>query len=175
MGGGRREARRKPGAASACARLAAVAALYNGSGERGFGPRVFNNAGVIDKLFPDILSVHRILVPQVGRVGNDLAGVRHPFVAAPLATLTGWNTRTAEFGGDDLCDLLGSTIALPPTAAQARAAGDSRPALDELYQDHADYVRKVTEAARELQRQRLMLPKDVELTIREAHEHKLQR
>jgi hypothetical protein len=33
----------------------------------------------------------------------------------------------------------------------------------------------VTEAARELQRQRLMLPKDVELTIREAHEHKLQR
>jgi hypothetical protein len=149
--------------------------LFNGSGERDFGPRVFNNAGVIDKLFPDILSVHRILVPQVDRLGNDLAGVRHPLVAAPLATLTGWNTRTPEFGGDDLCDLLGSTIPLPPTSVQARAAGDPRPALDELYQDQADYVRKVTDAARDLQRQRLMLPEDVELTIREAHEHKLQR
>ncbi|HEU5283701.1 MAG TPA: alpha/beta hydrolase domain-containing protein, partial [Burkholderiales bacterium] len=154
---------------------APYAALHNGSGERDFGPRVSDNAGVIDKLFPDILSVHRILVPQVDRLGNDVAGVRHPFVAAPLATLTGWNTRTAEFGGDDLCDLLGSTIPLAPTTAQARAAGDARPALDELYQDHADYVRKVAQAARELQRQRLMLPEDVELTIREAHEHKLQR
>ena len=126
---------------------------------------------MIDRLFPDILSTHRVLVPQVDPIGNDLAGVRHPYVAVPVATLTGWNTRTAEFGGDDLCDLLGSTLALPRTAAEARAAGDSRPALDELYKDQQDYVRKLTEAARELQRQRFMLPEDVDLTIREANEH----
>jgi hypothetical protein len=156
-------------------------ALYNGSGERDFGPRTRDaagqrtNAGVIDRLFPDILSTHRILVPQVDRVGNDLAGVRHPFVAVPLATLTGWNLRTPEFGGDDLCDLLGATLPLPATAAAARRAGDARPALEELYKDHADYVRKLTQAARALQRDRLMLEEDVEATVREAEQHHLTR
>jgi hypothetical protein len=151
------------------------AGLFNGSAERDFGPRANGNSGVIDRLFPDILSVHRILVPQVDEVGNDLAGVRHPAVAVPVATLTGWNTRTPEFGGDDLCDLLGFMIPLSRTEARARAAGDGRPALEQRYKDHADYVRKVTEAARALQAQRLMLPDDVEATIHEAQESNVMR
>ena len=146
------------------------AALYNGSGERDFGPRVKNNAGVIDKLFPDILSTHRLLVPRVDRLGNDVAGVRHPVVQVPVATLLGWNTRRAEFGGNDLCDLLGSTIPLPATREQAEAANDPRPALRDLYRDHDDYVHKVEQAARALEAARLMLPEDVELTVREARE-----
>jgi hypothetical protein len=144
--------------------------LQNGSGERDFGPRVSGNAGIIDKLFPDILSVHRILVPQVDALGLDVAGIRHPSVSVPLATLTGWNTRAAEFGGDDLCDLMGSTVPLPRTAEDARANHDPRPALTELYRDHADYVAKVTKAARALQEERLLLPEDVDLVIREAQE-----
>jgi hypothetical protein len=160
---------------------APYAALYNGSGERDFGRRTRDadghriNAGVIDRLFPDILSTHAILVPQVDRVGNDLAGVRHPFVEVPRATLTGWNLRTPEFGGDDLCDLLGATLPLPVSAEQARQAGDSRPSLRELYKDHADYIRKLTEAARALQRAGLMLPEDVDATVREGQEHPLTR
>ena len=144
--------------------------LHNGSGERDFGPRVHGNAGVIDKLFPDILSVHRILVPQVDAVGNDIAGIRHPSVAAPVATLTGWNTRTAEFGGDDLCDLLGSMIPLPRTAEQAQARHDPRPALSELYRDHDHYVARVKEVVAALQRERLLLPEDAELIVREAQD-----
>jgi hypothetical protein len=151
------------------------AGVFNGSGERDFGPRVQRNSGVIDKLFPDILSVHRILVPQVDEVGNDIAGVRHPAVAVPIATLTGWNTRTSEFGGNDLCDLLGFLIPLSRTEAQARAAGDGRPALEQRYKDHADYVRKVREAAQALQAQGLMLPDDVEATIQEAQESNVMR
>jgi hypothetical protein len=151
------------------------AGLYNGSGERDFGARVQGNSGVIDKLLPDIVSTHRILVPQVDGMGNDIAGVRHPFVEAPIATLTGWNTRSPEFGGDDLCDLLGSTIALRRTKEEARAAGDPRPAVDELYRNHDDYVRKVEQAARALEKQRLMLPEDVELTVREARDSDLLR
>ena len=142
--------------------------LYNGSGERDFGPRVRGNSGVIDKLYPDVSSTHRLLVPQVDRIGNDLAGVHHPFVAVPVATLTGWNTRTPEFGGDDLCDLLGSTIPLKRTKAEASAAGDPRPVLDELYRGHPDYVRKVEAAARALVQQRLMLEEDVERLVSEA-------
>jgi hypothetical protein len=144
--------------------------LYNGSGERDFGPRVNGNSGVVDRLFPGILSTHRILVPQVDRLGNDIPGVRHPLVEAPIATLTGWNTRTPEFGGDDLCDLLGSTIPLPRTRKDAKASNDPRPALEDLYRDHDDYVGKVEQAAKALEKQRLMLSEDVELTVREANE-----
>lgn len=149
--------------------------LYNGSGERHFGPRVRDNAGVIDSLFPEILSTHRVLVPQVDAVGNDIAGIRHPLVAVPVNTLLGWNTRRPEFGGDDLCDLLGSTIPLPRTRAAAQAANDPRPALETLYQDHDDYVRQIEQAARALEKARLMLPEDVELIVREARDSDVMR
>jgi hypothetical protein len=151
------------------------AGLYNGSGERDFGARVRGNAGVIDKLFPDVLSEHRILVPQVDAFGNDLAGVRHPSVSVPVATLTGWNTRTAEFGGDDLCDLQGSLIPLPHTAAEARARNDPRPALTQLYRNHTEYVAKVRAAAQALEHDRLLLPEDVELIVREAQDSRVLR
>lgn len=142
--------------------------LHNGSGDRDFGPRVRWNSGVIDLLLPEIIAPHRILVPQVDRTGSEIAGVRHPFVEAPTATLLGWNTRTGEFGGPDLCDLLGSSIPLPATKAEARAANDPRPSLEELYGDHAGYVAAVTAAARKLEADRLMLPEDVEMIIRDA-------
>ncbi len=38
------------------------------------------------------------LVPQVDADGNDLAGIRDPEVAVPLATTTGWNFRNASAG-----------------------------------------------------------------------------
>jgi len=142
--------------------------LYNGSGDRDFGPRVRNNSGVIDLLIPVTRAAHKVLVPQVDAIGNDIAGIRHPLVEAPVATLLGWNTRTPEFGGPDLCDLLGSTIPLPKTKADAQGAGDPRPSLEELYGSHEGYVQKVAEAAKKLEAQRLMLPEDVELVIREA-------
>lgn len=144
--------------------------LHNGSGDRDFGPRVRGNSGVIDQLIPEPIAPHRILVPQVDKIGNDVAGIRHPFVEAPTATLLGWNIRTAEFGGPDLCDLLGSMIALPRAAAEARARGDARPSLEELYGDHAGYVAKVAAAAKKLQSERLLLEEDVAAIIREAEE-----
>ena len=142
--------------------------LHNGSGDRDFGPRVRNNSGVIDLLVPVTRATHKVLVPQVDAIGNDIAGIRHPLVEAPVATLLGWNTRTEEFGGPDLCDLLGSTIPLPKTNADAQAAGDPRPSLEALYGSHEGYVQKIAEAAKKLESQRLMLPEDVEMVIREA-------
>ncbi len=142
--------------------------LHNASGDRDFGPRVKGNSGVIDLLIPKTLAKHKVLVPQVDAVGNDIAGIRHPFVEAPVATLLGWNTRTRDFGGPDLCDLLGSTIPLPKTRADAQSRNDPRPSLEELYGSHDGYVRKVAEAANKLQAQRLMLPEDVDMIVREA-------
>ncbi len=142
--------------------------LFNGSGDRDFGPRVTGNSGVIDLLVPRTLATHKILVPQVDAIGNDLAGIRHPYVEVPVATLLGWNTRTPEFGGPDLCDLIGSTIALPKTRADAQAKGDPRPSLEELYGSHDGYVAKVAAAAKKLQAERLMLLEDVDMIVTEA-------
>ena len=63
--------------------------LNNGLGERDFGQRARGNRGVVDNLSPVVLSQHRILVPQVDAFGNEVAGLRHPLVQAPVATLTG--------------------------------------------------------------------------------------
>lgn len=142
--------------------------LVNDSGERDFGARVVGNAGIIDKPFPDITHAHRVLVPQVDALGHDVAGIRHPFIEAPLATYLGWNTRTPEFGGDDLCDLLGSMIPLPATAAEAAATGDPRPALASLYADADAYAAKVETAARALVTNRLLLEEDVAPLVQEA-------
>jgi len=141
---------------------------YNGSGDRDFGPRVEGNSGVIDYLIPVVLSRHRVLVPRVDSIGNDLGGIRQPEVEVPTATLTGWNTRTAEFTDGDLCDLNGMTIPLKRTRAEKAAAGDPRPSLEDLYPSHGDYVSKVAAAARALQSQGLMLQEDVDAYIAEA-------
>ncbi len=142
--------------------------LHNGSGDRDFGPRVRNNAGVVDLLIPVTKAHHKVLVPQVDAVGNDVAGIRHPLVEVPVATLLGWNTRTAEFGGPDLCDLLGSSIPLPRTRADAQASHDPRPSLEELYGSHGAYVDKLSAAAKNLQSRRFLLQEDVEMLVREA-------
>ncbi len=141
---------------------------YNASGDRDFGPRVHGNAGVIDNLVPEVLTVHRVLVPKVDAVGNDAAGIRQPEVAAPVATLTGWNTRTAEFTAGDLCDLNGMTVPLRRTAAERLAAGDPRPSLEELYGTHEGYVNAVRAAAEMLKAQSLMLQEDVDWYVAQA-------
>ncbi len=141
---------------------------YNGSGDRDFGPRVEGNSGVIDFLHPIVLSTHRVLVPRVDAIGNDLGGIRQPEVGAPIATFTGWNTRTAEFTDGDLCDLNGMFIPLHKTRAERIAAGDPRPSLQELYGTHEGYVRAVAAVAHELHAARLMLQEDVDAYIAAA-------
>lgn len=114
--------------------------------------------------------VHRVLVPKVDQFGNDVPGIRSPLVEAPIATLTGWNTRTPEFTGGDLCDLTGMTVPLYRTEAERRGAGDPRPSLEELYGDHHGYVRAIAHAAFALHDQGLMLQEDVARFIWEAEQ-----
>ena len=142
----------------------------NASGERDFGPRAprGDNRGVIDNLLPIVLSEHVNLVPRVDEIGIDLGGLAQPIVAAPVATLTGWNLRTEEFTLDDLCDLCGMTLPLYETLQERLAAGDPRPSLAELYGTHGGYVRAIGEAARQLEAERFLLHEDVVRILVEA-------
>jgi hypothetical protein len=48
------------------------------------------------------------------------------------------------------------------------ATGDPRHSLEERYKDHDGYVKAVTKAAKKLEKQRFLLPEDVERYIDEA-------
>lgn len=125
--------------------------------------------GILTTVPPRLIgSPYPAFVPKTDELGNDLAGVRMPDVAVPLATYTGWGLRAAQFGGDDLCDSAGSMIPLRTSEAERIAAGDPRPSLEQLYGDHWGYVLRVARAALELYDERLLLWDDVYQTVTRA-------
>lgn len=115
---------------------------------------------------------YTILVPKVDAAGNDLAGIRLPAVQAPLGTYTGWNLQPRRLAMDELSGLLGSYIPFAKTKTSRHKAGDPRLSIQERYKDHADYVRELSRAARQLVDQRFLLPKDAQRMIDEAKKHR---
>src|SRR5207245_9651968 len=114
--------------------------LLSARGRLDFRPSVSQNRGILaNRGHPPVLATYRVLVPRVSEVGIDRGGVEVPVVGVPTATLTGWNLRRAPFADGELCELNGMFLPLPRTEAQAKAAGDPRPSLEELYKSHQGY------------------------------------
>jgi hypothetical protein len=111
-----------------------------------------------------------VLVPKVDADGNDIAGVRHPNLAVPLATYTGWNLHRAGFAEGELCAGTGSYIPFAGSVAERLASGDLRPSLEERYRNQGAYVGRAARAAKRLVRERLLLPGDAERLVEEAAE-----
>ena len=132
-----------------------------------YGPTF--DEGILTTLPPFLVeSPYPVFVPRTDTDGNDIAGIRLPEVAVPLATYTGWGLRAEAFAGDDLCDMSGQKVDFQQTEAGRLAVGDPRPSIEERYQTHNEYVRRVTRAAIHLYRQRLLLDQDVKRYIEEA-------
>jgi hypothetical protein len=110
--------------------------------------------------------VYGTRVAAVDTDGNETAGIRLPLIAVPLATYTGWNLYARV--PSELCDRDGSFIPFARTKADAAAAGDPRPSVEERYGSRADYVAKVTAVADALVRDRLLLPADAAAYVRAA-------
>ncbi len=108
---------------------------------------------------------YTVLVGRVDADGNMVDGVRHPNLAAPIGTHTGWNLRRAGFAEGAQCAGAGSFIPLAPTEAARRASGDPRPSFEARYADHAAYVEAISDAADALVRERLLLPADAERIV----------
>jgi Alpha/beta hydrolase domain len=112
------------------------------------------------------------LVPQIDRDGNDLAGIRDPEVAVPLATTTGWNFRDSSVGNpQDIYQLLGSYIPFAPTRAVRESNGDPRLSLEERYRGVDDYLQRIRAAAMDLIRDRCMLEEDLDAVLTRARSH----
>ena len=109
------------------------------------------------------------LVPQVDGDGNELAGIRMPEVAVPLATATGWNFRSEAAGNtSDIMSLIGLYIPFAKTRAEREAHGDPRRGIDERYRSRADYLARVRKAIDDLVRKRYVLEQDVETIVSRA-------
>lgn len=133
-----------------------------------FGPE-FESRGVILQEPPKVNGAFPVLVPQVDADGIDLGGVRLPEVSVPLATLTGWNLRSAQRGAQDqMAEFYGSTFPLAKTKEQRAAAHDPRLSIAERYASREDYLKRATAAADELIRQRFVMPQDRDLVVERA-------
>ncbi|QYF92430.1 hypothetical protein KY495_16965 [Massilia sp. PAMC28688] len=131
-------------------------------------PQVINELSVVGYedgvARPDRARPYQLHVPMTDADGHDIAGIRLPDIAVPLATHTGWNLRRQPFASGQLCNLNGSYIALPASAQ----AGDPRPPLAARYRCRMEYAKAVALAARELRDQGLMLQEDVDRYIARA-------
>ena len=134
------------------------------------GPRWYTE-GIADHVPPKVGPAYQTLVPTVDADGNELAGIRLPHVAVPLATYTGWNVRDSSWGADGmLTRWMGSYLAFPRTQAEGSRLGDPRRAVEERYATHDEYVAQVERVCRELVASGYLLERDAEALIREAAE-----
>ena len=112
------------------------------------------------------------LVPKVDADGNDIAGIRLPEQAVPLATLTGWQFRGERIGAQNtLIAMAGAYIPLPTTRAERERTRDPRLSIAERYPTRADYLKKVQEVATKLAADRYVLQGDIATMVQEAGAH----
>ena len=132
----------------------------------------FASKGIISVDPPEANGSYPILVPQVDADGNELAGVKMPEVAVPLATYTGWNLFNAESGPPTLLSSMqGSYIPLPKTRIDRERAKDPRPSIEERYPSREQYLARVSAAARELVQQGYLLEDDIVKVVELANDH----
>jgi hypothetical protein len=112
------------------------------------------------------------MVSKVDADGNEIAGIRLPEQAVPLATLTGWQFRSERIGSPDvLLAMAGAYLPFPATRAERERTKDPRLSIEERYGSREGYLAKVREAAATLARERYILAADVEPIVQAAGKH----
>jgi hypothetical protein len=131
-----------------------------------YGPE-FTLVGGIQSINPPVVGkAYLEYLPMPGADGTTIAGIQPLNVRVPVGTGTGWNLQ--NFTGarsTDLCTLTGSFFALPKTAAERQASGDSRLSLVERYKDNDGYVAQVTAAVAKLVSEKFLIQEDADAYI----------
>jgi hypothetical protein len=114
-----------------------------------FGPE-FRSRGIVAYEPPRMGPAFGILVPQVDEDGNDVAGLKTPQVAVPLAMHTGWNLRSPAIGSpDEMFSMTGSYFPFPANVVLKR------------YQNRSGYLARIRAAARKLAAEGFLLERDL--------------
>lgn len=114
-----------------------------------FGPE-FRSRGIITNEPPKLGPQFAVLVPQVDRDGNEIAGLKTPQVAVPLAVHTGWNLRNPAIGSpEELFSMTGSYFPFPKEVVLKR------------YPNKTAYLAEVRKAAQKLVAGGYLLERDL--------------
>jgi len=90
-----------------------------------------------------------VLLPQTDVDGNEIAGLRSPELAVPLATYTGWQLYKPELGRpDELVSLQGSFVPFPLDRMERLRTADPRAAILERYGSRDGYLALVEQVAK---------------------------
>jgi len=108
-----------------------------------------------------------VYVVKFNADGNATDGVRHPLIAVPLATHTGWNLRSPGHAEGDLFSVIGTRLPFARDAA-SRDPADPRPALEERYGSHAAWLAQLTQTTQTLVAARFFLQEDADRLIAAA-------
>ena len=99
---------------------------------------------------------YRTLVSKVDADGNEVAGIRLPDIAVPLAAYTGWNEYKPPYPAGEIADRDGSYFAFPADKIAAR------------YPSRAAYIAKMQAAVDQLKADRLLLQEDADRYLEKA-------
>jgi Alpha/beta hydrolase domain len=133
-----------------------------------YGPD-FIRKGIVTQEPPAIKSAFAILVPQVDADGNEVAGIRLPELAVPIATYTGWNMFNEKSGPTNvLSSMQGSFIPLARSKADRDANIDPRRSIEERYRGRDQYLAEITKAANDLVTKGYLLKNDVPRIVAQA-------
>jgi hypothetical protein len=133
-----------------------------------FGSGLKSTGGRITQLPPTVSGKYPLFVPRPDSDGLDIAGIRPVEIAAPMATVTGWNIRATGRRESDLCGLNGSVLPFAKTKAARQAAGDPRASMEERYTNQGGFVKAVEDATRKLVKERFLLQEDADRYIQAA-------
>ena len=109
-----------------------------------------------------------VRVSAVDGDGNAVAGLRHPVLRVPQATLLGWNLRARGYGEGDIYSSIGGKIPFADTRAARLSRNDPRPSIEERYPTTADYVAKLRAETGAMVTEGLLLPDDAERIVAAA-------
>jgi hypothetical protein len=129
----------------------------------------WSGPGVIARLPPPCGAAFPWFVSAVDNDGNEVAGIRHPDVAVPVATYTGHNVRHPDAGAPgELVPMAGATYPFLATAEQRQKSNDPRRAIEERYGNREAYLEEVRCAAQALVDARFLLQEDIATVLQQA-------
>ncbi len=136
-----------------------------------YGPE-FRTKGIVSIEPPKIGAAFPMMVPAVDQDGNEIAGIKMPELAVPLATYTGWNLFNAGAGPtNEISSMAGSYIPFPRTRGERSSRADPRRSIEERYGSRDAYVGQVTAAALRLIDEGYLLKQDMAEIVKRAADH----
>ena len=133
-----------------------------------WGPRF--RSGILDKPLPGIGVLYPVMVPVVDDNGNELAGIKTPWVAVPLASYTGWNYPAQWQGVENtsLLNLSGAWLPFSSDRTERLTRGDSRESVAERYKRKDIYLEQIRSYAEKLIARGLMYQEDLQELLEQS-------